>query len=437
MRNADVVWYADEPAVTVYSSCQRTADRDPYDYDYCELADDGGERKAACEHETSEDVVDRRGEEEAQRCEGGRQQTVVRLSFLTFFVSFHIALAWTSVVAVAVTISTAASALTSLATLSLSTSPAHGFTGEHAYDASDANEDDAASVQDAQQQPTTTELSAGGITIKNGWEHSPHWREASKLLLSKHQQVQLLEAAAILSHLSPSASGGTSLPEDRSLWPSFLSGGALPPPSIAASVSPSVPTKSLDARPAYPTSSSVPGHSVIMPPSRPLSTGPRLHDYSVPSSGNVTHVRPGIFGVPTGSELGRLAAVPVPVPISHTGYRDTTAHSVTSDPWSSPGWSLPRSSVRSVSVTSGSRSRSGSVPSKSDEGDEESEVGYAMVDVEGGEEDVYGSGGFTARGRVSATRGWSDEYEGGVVASKPREAKIEEEWDGMEMEMEM
>lgn len=26
-----------------------------------------------------------------------------------------------------------------------------------------------------------------------GWEHSPHWREASKFLLSKHQQVQLLE----------------------------------------------------------------------------------------------------------------------------------------------------------------------------------------------------------------------------------------------------
>ena len=29
--------------------------------------------------------------------------------------------------------------------------------------------------------------------IKHRWEHSPHWREASKLMLSKHQQVQLLE----------------------------------------------------------------------------------------------------------------------------------------------------------------------------------------------------------------------------------------------------
>lgn len=29
--------------------------------------------------------------------------------------------------------------------------------------------------------------------IKHRWEHSPQWREASKFVLSKHQQVQLLE----------------------------------------------------------------------------------------------------------------------------------------------------------------------------------------------------------------------------------------------------
>jgi hypothetical protein len=29
--------------------------------------------------------------------------------------------------------------------------------------------------------------------IKHRWEHSPHWREASKFVQSKHQQVQLLE----------------------------------------------------------------------------------------------------------------------------------------------------------------------------------------------------------------------------------------------------
>ena len=31
--------------------------------------------------------------------------------------------------------------------------------------------------------------------VKHRWEHSPHWREASKLMLSKHQQVQLLEVS--------------------------------------------------------------------------------------------------------------------------------------------------------------------------------------------------------------------------------------------------
>ncbi|EEB96757.1 hypothetical protein MPER_04055 [Moniliophthora perniciosa FA553] len=59
---------------------------------------------------------------------------------------------------------------------------------------------------------------------KHRWEHTPHWRESSKYVLSKHQQVQLLEAAAILSHFSQDSATGTSLPEDRSLWPSFLSG---------------------------------------------------------------------------------------------------------------------------------------------------------------------------------------------------------------------
>lgn len=108
--------------------------------------------------------------------------------------------------------------------------------------------------------------------IKHRWEHTPHWREASKFVLSKHQQVQLLEAAAILSHLSPDSATGTSLPEDRSMWPSFLSGGSLPTASAA----------------------SVPSHAD--------TAGPRLHDYTVPvsaSTGGITHLRPGLIGVST------------------------------------------------------------------------------------------------------------------------------------------
>ncbi|OAQ35039.1 hypothetical protein K457DRAFT_66807, partial [Linnemannia elongata AG-77] len=34
--------------------------------------------------------------------------------------------------------------------------------------------------------------------LKHRWEHSVYWKPAAKFLLSKHQQVQLMEAAAIL-----------------------------------------------------------------------------------------------------------------------------------------------------------------------------------------------------------------------------------------------
>lgn len=36
--------------------------------------------------------------------------------------------------------------------------------------------------------------------IKHRWEHTPQWREASKFVLSKHQQVQLLEVGAVATH---------------------------------------------------------------------------------------------------------------------------------------------------------------------------------------------------------------------------------------------
>ncbi|KZT54884.1 hypothetical protein CALCODRAFT_510468 [Calocera cornea HHB12733] len=66
---------------------------------------------------------------------------------------------------------------------------------------------------------------------KHRWEHSPHWLPSSKFLLSKHQQVQLLEAAAILSHISAPA---RSLPDDRSMWPKYLAAVAGAPPASAA-----------------------------------------------------------------------------------------------------------------------------------------------------------------------------------------------------------
>ncbi|KAF9462488.1 hypothetical protein BDZ94DRAFT_718229 [Collybia nuda] len=333
--------------------------------------------------------------------------------------------------------------------------------------------------------------------IKHRWEHTPHWREASKFVLSKHQQVQLLEAAAILSHLSPSSSTGTSLPDDRSLWPSFLSGGSLPKadgstptpqPGSAGTLSTSASATS--SYPSYPVSSSVPataiGGSNFY---RSTSTGPRLHDYSIPSSttgsGGITQLRPGLIGVPNGPGVvvSSTPSMPVPVPTNHHGHADsfTGYRSASSDSWAhSPyengisssflstgnsvpyahsdersvgtgagGWSLPRSSLRSVSVSSQSRSRSGSASgSRSD--DESLEI-----DVDG-DLDEYntvsygGRYGMNNRGRrgMSWKReedelsiGFSvreeDEGEDDVVIAETKANRKEPEWDGLEMEMDM
>lgn len=56
--------------------------------------------------------------------------------------------------------------------------------------------------------------------VKHRWEHTVYWKEASKFLMSKHQQVQLLEAAAILVNLDGDA---RSLPEEKALWPAAVS----------------------------------------------------------------------------------------------------------------------------------------------------------------------------------------------------------------------
>jgi hypothetical protein len=73
------------------------------------------------------------------------------------------------------------------------------------------------------------------LLTRVSWEHTPQWSVTSKLLISKHQQVQLLEAASVLvtmnqdllvpgesakaidsdqSSPSPPASGSSDLPDD-------------------------------------------------------------------------------------------------------------------------------------------------------------------------------------------------------------------------------
>lgn len=56
---------------------------------------------------------------------------------------------------------------------------------------------------------------------KHLWEHTPEWNVTSKLLISKHQQVQLLEAASILVSMNEEDSShnesNTNTPERKSL----------------------------------------------------------------------------------------------------------------------------------------------------------------------------------------------------------------------------
>lgn len=344
--------------------------------------------------------------------------------------------------------------------------------------------------------------------IKHRWEHTPHWREASKFVLSKHQQVQLLEAAAILSHMSPTVSGGRSLPDDRSLWPSFLSGGSLPTSDSANGEHQSHIISPSSSYSSHPISSSV--------PVGPMSTGPRLHAYGV-GSGLVTQVRPGLVGVPTAS--GGVAVIgeradnqngstsqPVPVPRGRRGDTSGAAIRTSSDftgrglhgSYGSQsygyagGVSLPASSVRSGSSPprSLSRSRSGSAeangahrlsddsPASDDgvldnmDGVEDDRVNRSIRIVG----DKYGSlpshgttksyDGYSGRsyghGRLGSFSGRrfmkDDDYDDYAVREEdedetmdtmdgmgrlkkpvkpPLPVKKEEQWDGMEMDMDM
>lgn len=52
--------------------------------------------------------------------------------------------------------------------------------------------------------------------IKHRWQHTEYWAQTSNLMMSKHQSVLMLEAAAILTN-------GSSLPEEKSFWPAAVS----------------------------------------------------------------------------------------------------------------------------------------------------------------------------------------------------------------------
>ncbi|KAJ7143759.1 hypothetical protein C8R44DRAFT_139692 [Mycena epipterygia] len=227
--------------------------------------------------------------------------------------------------------------------------------------------------------------------IKHRWEHTPHWRTLSSLphpaaggggVLSKHAQVQLLEAAAILSHLSPDSETGTSLPEDRGMWPRWVSGGALEGEE--------------DAAPASFASAAEYGLR-----SGSASGGPRLHDYEVPRG---AEVRAGVVEVPHARTRG--------------GRLHGHGHSAGS------AWSVPRSVSVSASVSS-EQSRSRSTPSD----DDEDEGGAAARVWKREEEEEFGFD--FDLGGVREEEG-EEEAEGAARKDGGRRAGESLRWGGME-----
>jgi hypothetical protein len=223
-----------------------------------------------------------------------------------------------------------------------------------------------------------------------------------------------------------------SLPEDRSEWPSFLSGGSLPKVETAVTVS--VHSASTSASPpsesslasdlssatsnlshfptttASTTSSTTPTtHPISSSVPNPQSSGPRLHDYALRAPGGkvvVTQVRPGLLlGVnndPPSSSYATTTTTTASMPAQqvapsrisqhhHAGYSYdygytppvVPAPALGGDPngdgvvgTNSSMWSLPNSSIRSHGRSLSSLSGSVSVQSEDQDieiGDDEDE----------------------------------------------------------------
>ncbi|KAG0354388.1 hypothetical protein BGZ54_001672 [Gamsiella multidivaricata] len=81
--------------------------------------------------------------------------------------------------------------------------------------------------------------------LKHRWEHSIYWKPATKFLLSKHQQVQLMEAASILLGMDESRDGD----KDAIVSMFIKQRGQLATGTSTASASPPTSTKSLSGSP--------------------------------------------------------------------------------------------------------------------------------------------------------------------------------------------
>jgi hypothetical protein len=94
---------------------------------------------------------------------------------------------------------------------------------------------------------------------KHLWEHTPEWQYTSKLLISKHQQVQLLEAASVL--VAMNAEGESSKDSDHSSASPAASGSSDPREDELSSTDTTPPPQIDEAAGSYSTSRSNFGRS--------------------------------------------------------------------------------------------------------------------------------------------------------------------------------
>lgn len=188
-----------------------------------------------------------------------------------------------------------------------------------------------------------------------------------------------------------------------------------------------------------------------------------MHDYAIPVNSSSTQLRPGLLGVPT-SHTTTPTNGTIPVTTTTNEAQPMSVPVTSSHSWSSvsvanidsgtgtTGWSLPRSSVRSVSGSS--RSRSGSA--SDDEQDGEVVDDDSILEDELGSYDRrfsrrragYGFGAYSHH-RTQQPKlwkredddmgmgAWSLKEEDEYLGANKKKEEGRKEWDGMEMEMDM
>jgi hypothetical protein len=130
------------------------------------------------------------------------------------------------------------------------------------------------------------------LTITCRWEHTPEWSYTSKLLISKHQQVQLLEAASVLVAMN---TDGTTPPESAK---DFQSDQDSTSPAASGSSDPHDGLSSADTTP--PPQDNQPAYVETSYGARPkrYSSGNNFsRSYqSAPSSNSIVRSAPNNFG---------------------------------------------------------------------------------------------------------------------------------------------